>query len=107
MSNFFADAAEWLSETFLDTDNLEFDTDNLRTQSNAIKKINDDFKQLQSNLTSSIDNLRDTWDTDASTVFFEKYDTKWQSQLNEYFALLETLSGDLNYAAGRYEEVKA
>lgn len=107
MGNIISDVSEWLNETLFDQDNLEFDTDNLRTQAANIKKIIRDFRKQQRALTTSLDNLRDTWKTGASREFFNKYDTKWSQQLEYYFDLLDTLVSDLYYAAEHYERVKA
>lgn len=106
MGNFFADAAEWLQESFFDKDNLEFDTDNLRQQADKIKSVTDDFRAQEKKLTSSIQGLRDTWKTGASKEFFKKYDVKWSSQLASYFDMLDALYNDLIYAVQEYESIR-
>jgi WXG100 family type VII secretion target len=88
------------------SDVLEFNTDTLNTQAKKIKKIADDLKKNQKKLTSSLETLREDWQTSAGDKFFEQYDEKWTHNLDNHIKLLNDLVKELQYAASQYEPVE-
>ncbi len=61
--------------------------------------------EIQKKMQKMVDSVKDGWDSDAGTAFFEKYDEEWLKGFTQYKQVLNHMSENLNTAQGKYNEV--
>lgn len=84
-------------------DRLCYDVFDLREQAEAIKKVAEELTSAKSSLVSNLDALREDWVSTASTRFFEKIDTDWDTAVDTYVSMLNDLASSLCEAANLYD----
>lgn len=84
---------------------LQYDTEKMtevkRTYVDAVSKMTEIQKKMQ----IMVDSVKDGWDSDAGTAFFEKYDEEWLKGFNQYKEVLTHMSENLNTAEGKYTQI--
>lgn len=84
---------------------LQYDTEKMtevkQTYVDAVSKMTEIQKKMQ----KMVDSVKDGWDSDAGTAFFEKYDEEWLKGFTQYKQVLNHMSENLNTAQGKYNEV--
>ncbi len=84
---------------------LQYDTEKMtevkQTYVDAVSKMTEIQKKMQ----KMVDSVKDGWDSDAGTAFFEKYDEEWLKGFNQYKEVLTHMSENLNTAEGKYTQI--
>lgn len=84
---------------------LQYDTEKMtevkQTYVDAVSKMTEIQKKMQ----KMVDSVKDGWDSDAGTAFFEKYDEEWLKGFNQYKEVLTHMSENLNTAQGKYTQI--
>ena len=84
---------------------LQYDTEKMtevkQTYVDAVSKMTEIQKKMQ----KMVDSVKDGWDSDAGTAFFEKYDEEWLKGFNQYKEVLTHMAENLDTAQGKYTQI--
>ena len=88
--------------------NLKYDTDTMRQVAADYIDTANTLTGLGRDLEKQIADLRNIyWKSDAGAGFQERYKEGWMNNVNNYAAVLQEMSAELNKAAEDYDRVTA
>ena len=61
------------------------------------------MKQLRKNLKKAVEEIRSGWDSDGGEAFFVKFDDEWYKNFNDYIAVMEHMSENIQKAKNKYQ----
>lgn len=86
---------------------LQFDVDLLRSTKQKCEDLIQDLSDSQTELKTSLDQLRKDWNTDAGKKFFQDQDNDWSEQVDHYLKIAGAVVSLLNCAIKEYAEIEA
>ena len=61
------------------------------------------MKQLRKILKKAVEEIRSGWDSDGGKAFFKKFDDEWYKNFNDYIAVMEHMSENIQKAKNKYQ----
>lgn len=85
---------------------LQFDVEKLRSTKRKCEGLIQDLRDKQDELQTSLDDLREDWNTDAGKDFFKNQDNDWSEQVNRYIEIAGAVISLLECAIKEYAKVE-
>ena len=86
-------------------DKLKIDQDAFNDTKIAYDECSDQMTTLRDNLKKAVSGLRSGWESEGGEAFFDKFDNSWEKNFNDYIAVIQHMSSDINAANEKYQEV--
>lgn len=78
----------------------------------ALKKARDiysdqaqEMRNLKAKLTTTVNDIREGWNTSAGDEFFKKYDDQWMKNITDYIDVIQHMSDNMDIANNKYQTV--
>lgn len=78
----------------------------------ALKKARDiysdqaqNMRDLKTKLTTAVDDIKKGWNSTAGDEFFKKYDSEWIINIDNYIAVIQHMSDNMDIANNKYQTV--
>lgn len=82
-----------------------YDIDKIKKAKEAIDDLIDNLNDDNKKLTAALADLKAGWKTDTGTKFFDEHKDTWSEYVKKYVKKLKGVSGMLQKAIDRYENI--
>lgn len=86
-------------------DYLKYDTAQMEKTKRVYNDCIEIMNTLQQDMQKMIDNVKESWISEASEEFFKKYNDEWLQGFKQYKEVLEHMAQNLNTAKNKYSEI--
>ncbi len=84
---------------------LIINQEQLQTAQTKYSEYAQQMDDLRKTLKDAVDNIRDSWQSEAGEVFFSKFDEDWEKNVKDYVNVLNHMADNMLKANTLYEEV--
>lgn len=82
---------------------LKISEEAMDTAKSGYDRCAEKMKSLRDDLKSAVDEIRSGWDSDGGKAFFEKFDDEWYKNFNDYIAVIEHMSNNMQKSKSKYQ----
>lgn len=82
---------------------LKISEEAMDTAESGYDRCAEKMKSLRDDLKSAVDEIRSGWDSDGGKAFFEKFDDEWYKNFNDYIAVIEHMSDNMQKSKSKYQ----
>ena len=84
---------------------LMFSEDALKRARDIYSDQAQEMRNLKAKLTTTVDDIRDGWNSSAGDEFFKKYDDQWMKNITDYIDVIQHMSDNMDIANNKYQTV--
>ena len=84
---------------------LMFSEDALKRARDIYSDQAQEMRNLKAKLTTTVDDIRDGWNSSAGDEFFKKYDDQWMKNITDYIDVIQHMSDNMDIANNKYQIV--